>query len=524
MTLTLTEEYHNTAVVLSAIDDLSIKLWPLNVPTSQGQPLLPDGHVLVRVKATGICGSDIHYWKHGQGGGPHKVTKPFVVGHECAGEIALVASDVLDWKKGDRVAIKPAAPCLQCSDCTRGNSNLCPKMIHFGSPPFDGSAMKFKVVPRIQLARLAPDVTWVEAGVIQPLAIAVQATRQTGNFAQKAVIIFGGGFIGSLLAFIAKAYGAIKVVIVEKEEHRAQFLRDHVTKHVFVDPPRDQSEEVDVYAERLARLILEKHPDLDRGFDIVIDASGSEECMNMGIRVARPGATYVQLGIRSARDSPRIPMMIVLSRQLTLRVSKTEPYSYSYYWGQDLDGEPDTLWGLEGYYHPIGFFLGHVSTDIFKEEMRKVDDDKLLRNVQGLNSPDYDLHHYDFFSGFIKRDDDKDRDAMDSFVVVVHLWAAEGKRKQLLGILADVADRVKASEKTTSITVQSFGVLKEVNDLHLATAYIRTRTESDWLAFQASENYRRLMEDAGSITVRQEAHRSKAFIGHIGQEAPVGDP
>jgi len=103
--------------------------------------------------------------------------------------------------------------------------------------------------------------------------------------------------------------------------------------------------------------------------------------------------------------------------------------------------------GLEGYYHPTGFFLGHVSTDIFKEEMQKVDNDKLLRNVQGLNSPDYDLHHYDLFSGFVKRDDDRDRDATDSFVAVVHFWAAQGKRKQLLGILADVVDRVKASEK-----------------------------------------------------------------------------
>lgn len=154
-------------------------------------------------------------------------------------------------------------------------------------------------------------------------------------------------------------------------------------------------------------------------------------------------------------------------------MSKTEPYSNSYYWGQDLDGEPDTLWGLEGYYHPIGFFMGHVSTDTFKEEMRKVDEDELLRNVQGLASPDYDLHHYDFFFGFVKRNDDKDADAEDSFVAVVHFWAAAGKRKQLLGVLADYADRVKASEKAPSITVQSFAVLKELNDCSLASLYIR---------------------------------------------------
>lgn len=155
-------------------------------------------------------------------------------------------------------------------------------------------------------------------------------------------------------------------------------------------------------------------------------------------------------------------------------MSETEPYSTSYYWGVDVDGEPDTLWGLEGYSHPIGFFLGHTSTDTFKEEMKKVDEDKLLRNVQGLASPDYDLHHYDKYSGFLKRPDDKSGDIKDSFVVIVHFWALDGKRKQLLGALADHADRIKASEKAPAITVQSFGVLKELRDLKLATLYIRS--------------------------------------------------
>ncbi|KAI1617870.1 hypothetical protein EDD36DRAFT_14975 [Exophiala viscosa] len=201
------------------------------------------------------------------------------------------------------------------------------------------------------------------------------------------------------------------------------------------------------------------------------------------------------------------------------KVSKTEPYSNSYYWGHDLDGEPDTLWGLEGYYHPVGFFMNHVSSDIFKEEMRKVDEDKLLRTVQGIGSPDYDLHHYDFFSGFLTRKDDQDRDAQDSFVTVVHFWASEGRRKQLLGILADSADKIKSAEM-----VQSFAVLKEVNDFHLATIYIRSRSQEAWERFETSEIYRDLVADAKPITTKTETHRSQAFIGHIDQDAPSGNP
>ena len=117
--------------------------------------------------------------------------------------------------------------------------------------------------------------------------------------------------------------------------------------------------------------------------------------------------------------------------------------------------------------------MNHVSSDIFKEEMRKVDEDKLLRNVQGLGSPDYDLGHYDFFGGFVTRKDDNDRDTKDSFVAVVKFWATLGRRKQLLGLLADCADRVKELEMGPSPAVQSCVVLKEVNDLNLATVYIR---------------------------------------------------
>lgn len=117
--------------------------------------------------------------------------------------------------------------------------------------------------------------------------------------------------------------------------------------------------------------------------------------------------------------------------------------------------------------------MNHVSSDVFKDEMEQVDSDKLLRTKQGLGSPDYDLHHYDLFSGFIKREDDRNADDTDSFVVVVHYWAQDGERKQLLDSLAEFAGSVRASEKAPAISTQSLIVLKEVNDTNMATLYIR---------------------------------------------------
>lgn len=141
-----------------------------------------------------------------------------------------------------------------------------------------------------------------------------------------------------------------------------------------------------------------------------------------------------------------------------------------------MDGEPDTLWGLEGYAHPIGFFIGHPASDVFKREMQLVDENKLLRHVQGLGSPDYDLHYYDMVAGFLTRIDDRHKYSKDSFVTIVHFWAFEGKRKHLIGALSGFADLTYAgelAEADTGIKTQSFAVLKESLDVNMASLYIR---------------------------------------------------
>ncbi|KAL6406515.1 uncharacterized protein AUP68_09312 [Ilyonectria robusta] len=152
-------------------------------------------------------------------------------------------------------------------------------------------------------------------------------------------------------------------------------------------------------------------------------------------------------------------------------VSATELYGDSYYWGEDLDGEPDTLWGLEGYTHPIGFFIDHVSSNIFKREMALVDKDELLRHQQGLGSPDYDLHHYDQESGWLKREDDTDRHSKSGHVAVHHFWASsEADRPSLLAALGAFAADTRSGQNHK---VQSCLVLRECRDLKMATLWLR---------------------------------------------------
>ncbi|KAL4810600.1 hypothetical protein BDV18DRAFT_127704 [Aspergillus unguis] len=194
-------------------------------------------------------------------------------------------------------------------------------------------------------------------------------------------------------------------------------------------------------------------------------------------------------------------------------VSATEPLGDSYYWGQDLDGEPDTLWGLEGYTHPVGFFLGHVSTDIFKDEMAKVDADELLRHQQGLASPDYDLHHYDWAGGWLKRDDDPDRDSITSHVTVYHFWVKDpSQRGQLLQALTDFASQHKNGPLGS---VQSFGLLKECRDEKMLTVWLRCKTAQDYEQLHSSDTFQSLLARTKSIVAKTERHHSKSFNGHL---------
>ncbi|KAJ5910000.1 hypothetical protein N7504_004643 [Penicillium tannophilum] len=190
-------------------------------------------------------------------------------------------------------------------------------------------------------------------------------------------------------------------------------------------------------------------------------------------------------------------------------VSATEPLGDSYYWGQDLDGEPDTLWGLEGYTHPVGFFLGHVSTDIFKREMALVDADKLLRHEQGLASRDYDLYHYDWAGGWLKRTDDPDRDSKTSHVAVYHFWAIdEAHREELIKLFSD------ASSGFLKV-LQSFGILKEVRDEKMVTLWVRSKSVEDFDRFNLSPKFQDLLADAKEKSEKREVHLSQAFNGHL---------
>ena len=108
-------------------------------------PTIKDDEVLVKMEAVGICGSDVHYYSHGKIG-DFVVEFPFILGHECAGTVVEVGSNVKHLRVGDRVALEPGIPCHVCEFCMSGQC-LCPDVKFFATPPYDGCLMNYVAHP-----------------------------------------------------------------------------------------------------------------------------------------------------------------------------------------------------------------------------------------------------------------------------------------------------------------------------------------------------------------------------------------
>lgn len=242
--------------------------------------------VLVNVKWTGICGSDVHYWVHGEIG-QFVVKAPMVLGHESSGVITAVGDEVKSLKIGDRVAMEPGVPCRRCVRCKSGTYNLCPDMQFAATPPFDGTLAKYYSLPEDFCYRLPESVSLEEGALVEPLAVAVHVVaRQAVVTPGTSVIVFGSGPVGLLCCAVARAFGASKIIAVDINEERLDFAAKYAATHTVVSQRES--------AQDAAARIIEKC-DLGPGADIVIDASGAEPCIQTSIHAVRIGGCYVQV-------------------------------------------------------------------------------------------------------------------------------------------------------------------------------------------------------------------------------------
>ncbi|KAL9115989.1 MAG: hypothetical protein Q9227_000357 [Pyrenula ochraceoflavens] len=278
--------------------------------------------VLVEVKYTGICGSDVHYWQHGSIG-RFVLKEPMVLGHESAGVVARVGPAVKDLKVGDHVAMEPGLPCRYCVRCKEGKYNLCADMAFAATPPFDGTLAKYFVLADDFCFKLPENVSLEEGALIEPLAVAVHITRQADVRQGESVVVFGAGPVGLLCCAVAKAFGASKVISVDIVKSRLDFAKKYAATAVFVPEPVSAPEN----AER-----LRKENNLPDGIDVAIDASGAEPSVNTAIHALRIGGRYVQGGM--GKENIQFPISAACTKELTIKGSFR--YSNDYQLAIDL--------------------------------------------------------------------------------------------------------------------------------------------------------------------------------------------
>lgn len=258
-------------------------------------------HVLVRVKAAGICGSDISIYR---GTSPVAVY-PRVIGHEFAGEVVEVGGEVTRVKTGDRVTVNPVIGCGTCRVCQKGRGNVCANLQVIGVH-VDGGFREYVSVPEANVFLVPEGMPWRQAAIVEPYTVAAQVAGRGGVEAGDTVLILGSGQIALTVLQVCKLLGAdcIMTDLVEERLERAkQYGAD-----VVINTSRE-----DVKAR-----VLEQTGGI--GADVSIDAACVGKTLEQAVACTRPAGVVVTMGFAD-RQAP-ITELAITKNELDIRGSR----------------------------------------------------------------------------------------------------------------------------------------------------------------------------------------------------------
>lgn len=261
------------------------------------QPTSDD--VIVRVKASGICGSDVHGFKGATG----RRKPPIVMGHEFSGEIIAIGDNIKDYQVGDRVVVQPLLSCGICESCLAGTPNICMNRSGLGMNLNGAFAEKVRV-PQKMLYRLPSAMTWEQGAMIEPLSVAMHAVNLAPFQLMDSVIIIGAGTIGLLVILAALMKGAGKLIVVDLNKRRLEIARKLGADLII------NSQEEDTLS------IVKKYTN-QAGASTVIEAVGITPTAKQSLTLARNGGTVIWIG--NSNPEVTINMQQIVTRELTVR-------------------------------------------------------------------------------------------------------------------------------------------------------------------------------------------------------------
>jgi L-iditol 2-dehydrogenase len=261
------------------------------------EPIVGPRDVLVAVRAAGICGSDVH----GFIGATGRRRVGVVMGHEAAGVVEAVGSEVRSVGPGDRVVLRSILSCRTCDRCQAGAPNVCRQRQGLGMH-LDGAYAERVVVPEPLAVALPNAVGWDEAALVEPLAVALHAVALTPFGGADRVAVIGAGPIGLLAMLAARARGAGTIVITDRDPHRLELARS-LGADVAIDVGGAGGDEA------LAELAGTA--------DAVLEAVGITPTVAQSIRLARPGGQVTWIG--NSAPVVELPIQGLVTAELTVR-------------------------------------------------------------------------------------------------------------------------------------------------------------------------------------------------------------
>ncbi|MBC7217569.1 MAG: zinc-dependent alcohol dehydrogenase family protein [Candidatus Caldatribacterium sp.] len=276
------------------------------VPTLHPGP----GEVLIRVKAAGICGTDVHIFR-----GEYFQDFPIIAGHEFAGEVAALGEGVSGFSVGERVTADPNIFCDSCYFCKINKNNHCLNFEAVGVTR-SGAFAEYVTVPAKCVFPLPPGLSFAEGAMAEPLACAVYGVRRSGIRPGEKVLIFGAGPIGLLLLSLFRVSGASRVVVLDVSEKKLEHALRRGAHEVLLADGKE--------GKRLRKIA-------PFGFEVVVDATGIPEVMEKALEFVEPDGTFLLFGVAPQKALMRLEPYEVFRRDLRIvgsfAVKKTMQYA-----------------------------------------------------------------------------------------------------------------------------------------------------------------------------------------------------
>jgi L-iditol 2-dehydrogenase len=286
------------ALLLSEYNHLEVKELP--------KPELGRNELLIQVAACGICGSDVH----GYDGSTGRRIPPIVMGHEAAGIVAEVGSEVVGFRPGDRVTFDSTVYCGRCEYCLQGDVNLCNErqVIGVSCKEFrrEGAFAEYLAVPARIVYRLPDSFSFAEAAMLEAVSVALHGVAVSEIQGGETVLVIGAGMIGLLLLQAARAAGCSRIFVADLDATRLALAVNLGADHTFLATAASLTDEV-------------LRATGGKGVDLVLEAVGCEETIVTAIDCTRKGGTVTLVGNISPQI--KLPLQKVVSRQIRLQGS-----------------------------------------------------------------------------------------------------------------------------------------------------------------------------------------------------------